>query len=319
MVLLVSALVAWLLLKAEREAWILWQYLSWFVLMFFYLWAASNACRFLVDARRSGLIELILATPVTDRDFVRGHWRGIIRQFALPLGILVALVAGASWLGQSAWQKTIGSLPTAPPPTATVSTNSITSTTTVVYSFSVKGRSVSNYNAGAIAKTPSVAGRDYILRHAIPIAGAVFGAGTAAANFLAILCFGMWMGMTSRSVNTATAKTILFVYVIPWLCILFISAIAVTTTLTALSARKGASFPPRYFMYYPLVSLAVSSVLTIAKDVGFFVWARGQLRRNFRDQAVRGITEQRIPPVPSAMAPTITAPPVIPAPPVLSA
>src|SRR5262249_5092762 len=158
------------------------------------------------------------------------------------------------------WQKTMASMP-APPPAAVASPTNSAISTTVVFSVSVNGRTVSNYNSGAAVRMPQVGSTDDLIRRAIPIAGAILGEGTTAANFLAILCFGMWMGMTSRSVNTATAKTILFVHVIPWLCITFISAIVVTASITAMSVRSGTSFPTRYFTYYPLFSLAFTSIL----------------------------------------------------------
>ena len=44
-----------------------------------YLWTASQACRFFIEARRSGLIELLLAAPVSVRDIVQGQWRALLR------------------------------------------------------------------------------------------------------------------------------------------------------------------------------------------------------------------------------------------------
>jgi hypothetical protein len=44
---------------------------------------------------------------------------------------------------------------------------------------------------------------------------------TTVANRMALCWFGMWMGMTSRSANLATLKTILFVQVIPSFVIAF--------------------------------------------------------------------------------------------------
>src|SRR5882672_10472767 len=47
--------------------WITWNYVGGLFTLVLYLWAASQACRFLIEARRSGLLELLLATPVTGR------------------------------------------------------------------------------------------------------------------------------------------------------------------------------------------------------------------------------------------------------------
>jgi ABC-type Na+ efflux pump permease subunit len=107
-----------LIAKLESQAWMFWQYVAWFFILFFYLWAASQACRFFVDARRSGLIELLLASPISAKEIVRGQWRALIRLFGVPLILLVSVVAAGSWLSQAAWQKMAASIPT--PTTATV-------------------------------------------------------------------------------------------------------------------------------------------------------------------------------------------------------
>ena len=54
---------------------------------------------------------------------------------------------------------------------------------------------------------------------AMAVATALAAALSTAANLLALCWFGMWMGMTSRSANLATLKTILFVEIIPWFVI----------------------------------------------------------------------------------------------------
>lgn len=61
------------------------------VLTFFlYLWTASRYSRLFVQLRQNGFLELLLATPLTPREIVDGHWRGWVRMFGLPLAILVA-------------------------------------------------------------------------------------------------------------------------------------------------------------------------------------------------------------------------------------
>jgi ABC-type transport system involved in multi-copper enzyme maturation permease subunit len=58
-----------------------------------YLWTASQASRFLVEARRSGLLELLLVTPLSSRDIVAGQWRALLRAFAAPVLLIVLLQA----------------------------------------------------------------------------------------------------------------------------------------------------------------------------------------------------------------------------------
>jgi ABC-type transport system involved in multi-copper enzyme maturation permease subunit len=75
--------------RASRTAWSELSSMSAFVLLGLYLWAASQAGRFFVEARRTGLIELILAAPVTVKQVVGGQWRALLRLFGLPVALLL--------------------------------------------------------------------------------------------------------------------------------------------------------------------------------------------------------------------------------------
>lgn len=67
---------------------------------------AAMACRHLQEHRRSGALELVLATPVTPESMVRGNWMGL-RHLMLPPLVTVLAAAGlllAASLGQEqAW------------------------------------------------------------------------------------------------------------------------------------------------------------------------------------------------------------------------
>jgi len=54
-------------------------------------WVAGEATRRFSLDRRSGALELLLATPLSIRDVVRGQWMGLERQFAGP--VVVVLLA----------------------------------------------------------------------------------------------------------------------------------------------------------------------------------------------------------------------------------
>lgn len=59
-----------------------------------YLWLASQACRFFVDARRQGALELILVTPLGPRELVAGAWRALYKTFRFPaLYIILSEIA----------------------------------------------------------------------------------------------------------------------------------------------------------------------------------------------------------------------------------
>jgi ABC-type transport system involved in multi-copper enzyme maturation permease subunit len=64
-------------------------------------WIASEGARHLPNARRSGALELLLATPLEVRDILRGHLLALQRQFAGPILLVLVLhgmvlVAGLS-------------------------------------------------------------------------------------------------------------------------------------------------------------------------------------------------------------------------------
>ncbi len=81
-----------LLLRSDRsgEWWFGWNMINclWLAL---YLWVAARASQLFADARRSGLVELLMASPLTSRETVQGAWRGLVRLFALPVLLLVGL------------------------------------------------------------------------------------------------------------------------------------------------------------------------------------------------------------------------------------
>src|SRR5581483_5860982 len=65
----------------------------------FALWVASQASRFFVEAFRNGALELILVTPATPAQIVKGQWRALCRTFLIP-GLLLLLISVAGDLIQ---------------------------------------------------------------------------------------------------------------------------------------------------------------------------------------------------------------------------
>jgi len=52
---------------------------------------ASQACRFFVESRKNGALEMLLCTPLRNRDIIRGQWLSLKRLFLWPLIILALL------------------------------------------------------------------------------------------------------------------------------------------------------------------------------------------------------------------------------------
>lgn len=64
------------------------------------VWIAAMACRFLLEMRRTGGLELMLTTPVPVRTLLRGHWRALRRLFFWPvlaISVLHVFYVVMSW------------------------------------------------------------------------------------------------------------------------------------------------------------------------------------------------------------------------------
>ncbi|HXT40317.1 MAG TPA: ABC transporter permease subunit [Candidatus Angelobacter sp.] len=64
------------------------------------VWLAAMACRFFVESRRNGALELILTTPITVRTILRGRRRALLRFFFWPvlaIAMLHCLFLYESW------------------------------------------------------------------------------------------------------------------------------------------------------------------------------------------------------------------------------
>ena len=130
-------------------------------------------------------------------------------------------------------------------------------------------------------------------------------------NIVALGWFGMWMGLTSTKNSSAILKTILFVQVLPWFVVSFLSGLAVPLLLF-----RGMIGSASLMAFYPLILTGVSSVLYLAKDVIFWLWARNRLYAGFRQWVSVGHSR----PMRSAPPPTTNSsefdanqiPPIIP-------
>jgi len=58
---------------------------------FFKVWVVSEACTRLAHDRTNGALELLLSTPLTPADVLRGQWLALRRQFLRPLVVLALL------------------------------------------------------------------------------------------------------------------------------------------------------------------------------------------------------------------------------------
>jgi hypothetical protein len=97
-----TAFVLPLAFDLPRQTWMIGTYVGGLFSLGLYLWAASQASRFLIEARRSGLIELLMAAPVSTEQIVRGQWRALLRMFGLPVLLIVGIQMAAAALAHVA-------------------------------------------------------------------------------------------------------------------------------------------------------------------------------------------------------------------------
>jgi hypothetical protein len=98
------------------------------------------------------------------------------------------------------------------------------------------------------------------------------------ADFLAVVWFGMWMGLTSKRVSWAVVKTVGLVLVLPWLALMFVRALAITM-LRILMGGGGVGFLA--MGYFGVV------VLEVGISLGFVFLARRQMHLRFRECAAQ--------------------------------
>src|SRR4030095_12413889 len=84
-----------------------------------------------------------------------------------------------------------------------------------------------------------------------------------AANLVALSWFGMWMGLNSKSTNLAALKTILFVQVIPWFALTFVSMMTIPLLLLPGLMKGVAASPSQFLSWYPLLASAGTTALTV--------------------------------------------------------
>jgi hypothetical protein len=308
--LVVGGFVAVLIQAVGQEGWIFWNYFGGLFVLLLYLWAASQAVRFFVEARRSGLLELLLATPVSATQIVRGQLWALVRMFGLPVAMLVGVHIVGSALSQLGFQRMAAQV-------STVTTSALTnqSGTNASQGFAVSSTVVFSTKArtNAAPASPQFQFRSNPRQFSMAMAAAVAAGITAGANLVALCWFGMWMGMTSKSANLATLKTILFVQVIPWFVIAFGTTMFAGVIMSALAFRSGSPQTAGWFVWWPLLSSLLAAAVALAKDIGFILWSRNRLHSSLREQAACGFMQPRFaapPRIPSSELP----PPFAPAP-----
>lgn len=257
----IAAFVAVFLLVAGtiKEVWVAFGMIGGVLVLVLYLWTTSQACRFFVDARRSGLLELLLASPLNSRRIAEGAWHALARSFGPPVIVLLVVQFVTQSLSQ-------------------------------------------NVTFSAVATTASVPP----LNLAVLVAACGLTSLASLADLVALVWFGLWMGLTSKSANVATIKALVFVQIIPAFVFSFVGGLLMVSLMTIPAMRAATTGSMLAFItWVPMLMPAVTAAMSIAKDVVFILWSRNKLFGDFRELALQTSTQVRLPAVP----PVITAPP----------
>jgi hypothetical protein len=277
-----GVLAAFAVWKAQDNLWNLWGVLSWLSVALLYLWMASQAGRFFIQARRTGLIELLLVAPLTVKQVVQGQWRAIVRMFAAPVGLLllVELVGGCL-----AYRTTWG---TAVPPrwhtlaalgTASASTLSTLASLAAVAWFGM-WMGMTSKNASLVTlKTVAFV-------KVIPFLAIYFV--TMYAIFLLVI-LPQTMRMTRAPAGPVTTT---------------VTNASGGTTVTVTSAGPLAAMTP---LYISLLMTGLPAALNVALDLGFIALARSRLHSTFRQLAMSSLGPAQVEPA----RPPASGPPVM--------
>jgi len=298
-ILMAGVLVA-MFTASQPMVWLGWGYAAGALSLLLYLGIASQAGRLFVEAQRSGLIELLLVTPLTVKEIVQGQWRALLKMFGVPLAVcLVAQMVGTVLAQQMTFKQFAAAAAAVPAVAPTTNSGTIAITnTTVVTSTTWTGR------------TTAVIGGMFRMEKWMPIVTAITAALTMFANLLALCWFGMWMGLNSKNTNVATLKTMVFVQIIPWFGVTFAAGLMVPLLLMPMMMKGGVGASPQFFMWFPLLSAVLTTVLYLIKDVVFVVWSRRKLHSEFRARAMRTVLPIRLQPPPVLSSPPVASLPV---------
>jgi hypothetical protein len=257
--------------KLPHQAWVAWGAVGGMIMLAVYLWASSQAPRFFIEARRSGLIELLLVAPLNARQIVQGHWAALLRLFGLPVGLLLL--------------------------------------------FHLVGMCLSQHASGGTVVAAAGGSGPSLIVHIVTGGLTVL---ATAGNLIALAWFGMWMGMTSKNPGLAALKNILFVMVVPWFVLSFLSMVVALAVVlpnaakwaAAANSKAGTATITATMSNMPLLMAGVGTVFSLAKDVAFVIWSRRKLLSSFRQQACGSPSLRVGSPAPPPPAP-VNVPPII--------
>ncbi len=250
-----------------------------------YLWMASQAGRFFFQARRSGLIELVLSAPVSGKQVVLGQWRALLRMFGPPLAVLLAVELAGGFFGYRAmWGRSGGAGGWRVVGAVASGLASVVSTAASLAALAWFGMWM-----GMTSRTASgVTFKTILFVKIIPGFAVYFVTMVATALLMAPLTMSMAASSGGPVATTVTN-----------------SAGNVTT-----SYSYAGSSANLIMVWVSLLWTCIPAVLTILASIGLIALARSRLFSTFRQLAVGTLGPVRVEP-PYPRPPPFRAPPVI--------
>jgi len=247
--------------KAPIQIWLAWKMTTTLFLMLLYLWVASQAGRFFLEARRSGFLELLLATPLTVSQTVHGHWRALVRMLGPPVAAVLLLELAGALVAFSATTWVGG------PPVQWIQVVAcgICATTTLSALVSLAALAWVGMWMGMTSKTTGLAALKTILFVKVIPALVIYFVAMYAVLFLVVMPQALKMRATPAPPVTTTIT----------------NAAGTTTTVTT-----AVAFAPRTSLYMSLLRDCLPAVLNVAVGLGFIALARRRLLATFRQRAV---------------------------------
>jgi hypothetical protein len=109
MLAILSAGLFILVLGGDQMGWYIGSNVGKVIVLLLYLRVAAHAPRFFIEARRTGLMELLLVGPLPPADIIRGHWRALLRTLGPPALAIAGLQVAVTCLSSKAMGRMMAS------------------------------------------------------------------------------------------------------------------------------------------------------------------------------------------------------------------
>jgi ABC-type transport system involved in cytochrome c biogenesis permease component len=214
------------------------------------LWLASHVCRFYVEGRRNGFLELLWVTPTTTADICHGHWLALRRLFLAPALAQLFLTLACGLIQTLATSSTLAAV-----------------------------------TAGGKA-SPLGSGQNVEIGQFVALA---LGAVSWSLGLFTLVWFSIWMGITSNKIPLAVLKTFWYAKILPQFGMSFLGGMLVVLVMVAglgtgaFGAGVGAGaiwiFPVAIQLLFIGVNIALIFFARRRAQTAFAKWSATSLQR----------------------------------------